>query len=60
MTIFRCVTQDVSKFCNSLSDLYSNLAKPVLDVVIYNIQLSRNVGGEALFGGKSLIDFDIG
>jgi hypothetical protein len=36
------------------------LAKPVLDVVIYNIQLSRNVGGEALFGGKSLIDFDIG
>jgi ABC-type uncharacterized transport system fused permease/ATPase subunit len=45
----RCVTQDVSKFCQSLSDLYSNLAKPILDVIIYNVQLSRNVGGEALF-----------
>jgi ATP-binding cassette, subfamily D (ALD), peroxisomal long-chain fatty acid import protein len=45
----QCITQDVSKFCTSLSELYSNLAKPVLDIVIYNYQLSRNVGGEALF-----------
>lgn len=37
------------KFCNSLSELYSNLAKPILDVFIYNIQLANNVGGEGLF-----------
>jgi len=37
------------KFCNSLSELYSNLAKPVLDVFIYSIQLANNVGGEGLF-----------
>ncbi len=37
------------KFCNSLSELYSNLAKPILDVFIYNIQLAKNVGGEGLF-----------
>lgn len=42
--IFRCVTQDVNKFCISLADLYSNLAKPMLDVVLYNIQLSRYFG----------------
>ena len=40
----RLITQDVLKFCESLSGLYSNLAKPALDVLIYNIQLSRRVG----------------
>ena len=43
------ITVDVAKFSNSLAELYSNLAKPVLDMLIYNIQLSRNVGGEGLF-----------
>lgn len=52
----QCVTQDVSKFCDSFSDLYSNLAKPILDVVIYNVQLSRNVGGEALFGISLIVN----
>lgn len=42
------ITQDVTKFSNALSELYSNLAKPMLDVTIYNLQLSRNVGGEGL------------
>ncbi|CAJ0767638.1 1384_t:CDS:10 [Entrophospora sp. SA101] len=40
---------DTMKFCNSLSELYSNLAKPVLDVVIYYLELAKNVGGESLF-----------
>ena len=44
------------KFCNSLSDLYSNLAKPILDVIIYNFQLSRSVGGEALFGVSLIVN----
>ena len=43
------ITVDVSRFSNSLAELYSNLAKPVLDMVIYNYSLSRSVGGEGLF-----------
>jgi ATP-binding cassette subfamily D (ALD) long-chain fatty acid import protein len=43
------ITVDVAKFSNSLAELYSNLAKPVLDMAIYNWSLSRSVGGEGLF-----------
>ncbi|KAL5119010.1 ATP-binding cassette long-chain fatty acid transporter pxa2 [Pleosporales sp. CAS-2024a] len=43
------ITVDVAKFSNSLAELYSNLAKPVLDIIIYNWSLSRSVGGEGLF-----------
>ncbi|KAI5799813.1 ABC transporter transmembrane region 2-domain-containing protein [Geopyxis carbonaria] len=49
------ITVDVTKFAHSLAELYSNLAKPVLDMVIYNYQLSRNVGGEGLFGMALLV-----
>ncbi|KAK4703645.1 hypothetical protein P7C70_g2569, partial [Phenoliferia sp. Uapishka_3] len=44
------ITVDINKFSNSLAEIYSNVAKPVLDVVIYNYQLSRNVGAEGLIG----------
>ncbi|MCJ1460476.1 hypothetical protein MMC28_010858 [Mycoblastus sanguinarius] len=43
------ITVDVSRFSNSLAELYSNLAKPILDILIYNYSLSRSVGGEGLF-----------
>ena len=43
------ITVDVARFSNSLAELYSNLAKPVLDIIIYNYSLSRSVGGEGLF-----------
>ncbi|KAF2732053.1 ATP-binding cassette protein [Polyplosphaeria fusca] len=43
------ITVDIAKFSNSLAELYSNLAKPVLDLVIYNYSLSKSVGGEGLF-----------
>ncbi|KAI9737259.1 MAG: hypothetical protein M1818_005792 [Claussenomyces sp. TS43310] len=43
------ITVDVAKFSNSLAELYSNLAKPILDMAIYNYSLSRSVGGEGLF-----------
>lgn len=43
------ITVDVSPFSNSLAELYSNLAKPILDMVIYNYSLSKSVGGEGLF-----------
>ncbi|KAG0315647.1 hypothetical protein BGZ99_007335 [Dissophora globulifera] len=51
----QCITVDVNKFCTSLSELYSNLAKPMLDVIIYNVQLSKSVGGEGLFGVSALL-----
>lgn len=43
------IVVDVSKFSNSLAELYSNLAKPVLDMIVYNWSLSRSVGGDGVF-----------
>lgn len=42
------ITQDIQRFSNHLAAIYSNLAKPVLDVILYNYQLSQNVGAEGL------------
>ncbi|PQE17145.1 ATP-binding cassette sub-family D member 1 protein [Rutstroemia sp. NJR-2017a WRK4] len=52
------ITVDVSKFANSLAELYGNLAKPALDMAIYNYSLSKSVGGEGLLF-MSLLDFVI-
>ncbi|KAF2479029.1 putative ABC transporter [Neohortaea acidophila] len=41
------IVVDVSKFSNSLADLYSSLTKPVLDLAINSWSISRSVGGEA-------------
>ncbi|KAF2197923.1 hypothetical protein GQ43DRAFT_483742 [Delitschia confertaspora ATCC 74209] len=49
------ISVDVAKFSNSLAELYSNLAKPILDIIIYNYSLSRNVGGEGLFAMSLLV-----
>ncbi|GAB7360465.1 hypothetical protein MBLNU230_g8417t1 [Neophaeotheca triangularis] len=49
------VSVDVSKFSNSLAELYSNLAKPTLDLIIYNWSLSRSVGGEGLFAMSLMV-----
>ena len=43
------ITHDIQQFSNSLAAMYANVAKPILDVFIYNYQLSRNVGAEGLF-----------
>ncbi|KAK2781296.1 hypothetical protein FQN53_000640 [Emmonsiellopsis sp. PD_33] len=43
------ITVDISRFSKSLAELYSNLAKPILDMAIYNYSLSKSVGGEGLF-----------
>ncbi|GAB0135240.1 hypothetical protein EsDP_00003585 [Epichloe bromicola] len=42
------IAVDVSKFSNSLAELYSNLAKPLLDMTIYTYSLSKTVGGEGV------------
>ncbi|KAF2760659.1 hypothetical protein EJ05DRAFT_436070 [Pseudovirgaria hyperparasitica] len=54
------ITVDVAKFSNSLAELYSNLAKPVLDMVVYNYSLSRSVGGEGLFFMGMLVQLSAG
>ncbi|KAF7310570.1 Adrenoleukodystrophy protein [Mycena chlorophos] len=42
------ITNDIQKFSVHLAAIYSNLAKPCLDVILYNFQLSQNVGAEGL------------
>ncbi|KAJ7596729.1 ABC transporter transmembrane region 2-domain-containing protein [Mycena floridula] len=42
------ITHDIQRFSTHLAALYGNLAKPVLDVILYNYQLSQNVGAEGL------------
>lgn len=42
------ITSDIQRFSVQLAAIYSNLAKPVLDVILYNYQLSRNVGAEGM------------
>ncbi|KAL8282313.1 hypothetical protein RB597_009837 [Gaeumannomyces tritici] len=42
------IAVDVAKFSNSLAEVYSNLAKPLLDMTIYTHSLSRSVGGEGV------------
>ncbi|WOO86157.1 ATP-binding cassette sub-family D member 2 [Vanrija pseudolonga] len=42
------MTVDIQQFSNKLAEIYSNIAKPILDVILYNYQLSRNVGAEGL------------
>ncbi|PHH79708.1 hypothetical protein CDD82_2218 [Ophiocordyceps australis] len=42
------IAVDVSNFSNSLAELYSNLAKPLLDMTIYTYSLSKSVGGEGV------------
>jgi len=41
-------THDIQKFSNNLAAIYAKLAKPVLDVILYNYQLSQSVGAEGL------------
>ncbi|XP_025057707.1 ATP-binding cassette sub-family D member 3 isoform X2 [Alligator sinensis] len=40
------LTQDVEKFCNSVVDLYSNLSKPFLDILLYIFKLTSAIGAQ--------------
>lgn len=50
------ITHDIQRFSTHLAAIYSNLAKPVLDVILYNFQLSQNVGAEGLMGLTFLVN----
>jgi len=38
------LTQDVERFSQCISDLYSNMSKPILDILIYTRKLSGAIG----------------
>lgn len=40
------LTTDIDKFCDSCTDLYSNIAKPLLDIGIYVYKLTSAIGGQ--------------
>ncbi|XP_034950866.1 ATP-binding cassette sub-family D member 3 [Chelonus insularis] len=40
------LTTDIDKFCDSCTDLYSNIAKPILDISIYVYRLTSSLGGQ--------------
>jgi len=40
----RFITTDIARFCETLSALYGNIAKPVLDMLIFTAQLSSSLG----------------
>lgn len=42
------ITYDIQRFSAHLAAIYANLAKPTLDVILYNYQLAQNVGAEGL------------
>ncbi|KAI8391468.1 ABC transporter transmembrane region 2-domain-containing protein [Radiomyces spectabilis] len=44
------ITTDVAKFCDTLASLYSNLAKPLLDTIIFNYQLMKSIGVYGMLG----------
>ncbi|KAG2228088.1 hypothetical protein INT45_009134 [Circinella minor] len=44
------ITTDIAKFCDTLSSLYSNLAKPMLDMLIFNYQLMKSIGMAGTIG----------
>ncbi|PLW39063.1 hypothetical protein PCASD_08948 [Puccinia coronata f. sp. avenae] len=44
------LTADISKFCDSLSSLYSNISKPGLDLILFTYQLGKSIGGWGSMG----------
>lgn len=48
------ITTDVEKFCNSVVDLYSNISKPLLDILIYVFRLNTSIGA---LGPASLLGY---
>ncbi|GAK68093.1 ATP-binding cassette transporter [Moesziomyces antarcticus] len=44
------ITTDIARFCETLAALYSNVSKPVLDLIIFNYALSRSLGPMGVLG----------
>ncbi|KAI8905894.1 ABC transporter transmembrane region 2-domain-containing protein [Gorgonomyces haynaldii] len=44
------ITTDINRFATALANLYSNLGKPILDIIIFNYQLARSIGLGGMWG----------
>lgn len=44
------ITADVTKFCDFITSLISNLGKPIIDLIIFTIYLRDNLGNLGLIG----------
>lgn len=42
------MTADIDKFCETVTDFYSNISKPILDIFIYVYRLTVNLGGQVI------------
>lgn len=42
------LTTDIDKFCESVTDVYSNVSKPILDIIIYVYRLTLNMGAKVI------------
>lgn len=40
------LTNDIDKFCESVTDFYSNASKPILDILIYMYRLTTTIGAK--------------
>lgn len=44
------ITHDIAQFCDVLADLYSNISKPVLDIIIFLWQIGTSLGLRGILG----------
>lgn len=42
------LTNDIDKFCESVTDFYSNASKPLLDIIIYMYRLTTTIGAKVM------------
>ncbi|ODV61378.1 uncharacterized protein ASCRUDRAFT_20148, partial [Ascoidea rubescens DSM 1968] len=48
--ITQFITNDITKFCNTIASLFSNLGKPIMDIVFFAIYLRDNLGTFGIVG----------
>eukprot|EP01102_Stenamoeba_stenopodia_P003437 TRINITY_DN1343_c0_g1_i2.p1 TRINITY_DN1343_c0_g1~~TRINITY_DN1343_c0_g1_i2.p1 ORF type:complete len:545 (+),score=77.36 TRINITY_DN1343_c0_g1_i2:732-2366(+) len=48
--IDQIITQDVKKFCYAFAEVYGNLLKPILEILLTSIELKKRMGGRHLLG----------
>ncbi|KAI8867899.1 hypothetical protein GQ42DRAFT_164497 [Ramicandelaber brevisporus] len=55
------ITTDIARFCHAFAALYSNMGKPVLDLLIFNMQLASNVGvaGMVMLGAMYVVTANV-
>lgn len=49
-SIDQLISTDIKKFADSFASLYSNIGKPLLDIIIFNYQIARTIGVAGMSG----------